>query len=286
MGDAMTIPTPDEVANAMRVPPGSADFRLDSRPTKVSGVFDDKAEAIATLADDAQAINTLQDALYAEGRRALLIVLQGMDTSGKDGTIRGVFRETDPLGVKIAAFGKPTEHELARDYLWRVHQAIPPKGHIGVFNRSHYEDVLVVKVRSLAPADAVEQRYDQINAFEKHLTENGITILKFMLHLSQEEQLKNLRDRLEKPHKRWKFNPNDLEDRKLWPAFHDAYETMLRRCSTEHAPWYVVPADSKSRRNALIGRIVRGTLEAMNPAYPDPGLRVGDFPVFADGAGD
>ena len=274
----MTRPSPTEVAKELIVKPGDKDFRLAERATKIAGVFEDKEDAKASLDEDAQAIDRLQDALFAEGERALLVVLQGMDTSGKDGTIRGVFKETDPLGIHIAAFGKPTKHELERDYLWRVHQAIPRKGQIGIFNRSHYEDVLVVKVRNLAPKGAIEKRYDQINAFEQHLSENGITVLKFMLHLSYEDQLENLRDRLIKPHKRWKFNPNDLEDRKLWPQFQKAYETALQRCSTKHAPWYVVPADSKSRRNALIARVIRGTLEEMNPTYPDPGLRVEDYP--------
>ena len=270
----MSQPDPKTVIDGLRWRYGET---LDARPTRDEILFPGKDEARASLHADAEAINLLQDALYAEGRRALLVVLQGIDTSGKDGTVRGVFNATGPLGVRVNAFGRPSEIELAHDYLWRVHQLVPRKGHIGIFNRSHYEDVLVVKVRGLAPAEAVEQRYDQINAFEKHLTENGVTILKFMLHLSREEQGERLRDRLVKPHKRWKFNPADLDDRKHWHAYQAAYETALERCHTPHAPWHVVPADSKTRRNALVARVVRASLEAMAPQYPDPGLRAEDF---------
>ena len=215
----------------------------------------------------------------AEGERALLVVLQGIDTSGKDGTVRGVFNACGPLGVCVTAFGKPTEEELAHDYLWRVHKAVPKKGMIGVFNRSHYEDVLVVKVRGIAPADAIERRYDQINAFEQQLTENGVTILKFMLHISKDEQKERLQERLDDPEKNWKFNPGDLEDRKLWDEYAAAYETMLTRCSTEHAPWRVVPADKKWRRNAIISEIVRAKLEEMNPRYPKGAWKKGEIKI-------
>ena len=176
---------------------------------------------------DAAEIDRLQDILYAEGRRALLVVLQGTDTSGKDGTIRDVFNATGPLGVHVTAFGAPSEEELAHDYLWRVHRACPRRGTIGIFNRSHYEDVLVVKVRKLAPAEEIEPRYDQINAFEKMLVENGTRILKFMLHISKEEQRERLQERLDDPDKHWKFNPADLDDREHWDDFQAAYETML-----------------------------------------------------------
>lgn len=179
--------------------------------------------------------------------------------------------------MQVRAFKAPSKTELAHDYLWRIHDAVPRKGRIGVFDRSHYEDVLVVKVRNFAPAEKVEQRYEQINAFEKHLSENGVTVLKFMLNVGYEEQGIRLRERLEEPHKLWKFNPGDLEDRKLWPDFMGAYETAVQRCSTEHAPWYVVPADSRTRRNAMIARIVRGALEDMNLSWPDPGYKADDF---------
>ena len=220
--------------------------------------------------EDAKAINDLQDMLYAEGARALLVILQGMDCSGKDGTVRGVFNGCGPIGVIVTPFKVPSAEERAHDYLWRAHRACPERGYIGIFNRSHYEEVLVVKVKKLAPAGAIERRYDEINAFEKMLSDNGTRIVKFMLHISKDEQAKRLQERLDDPKKRWKFNAGDLEDRKLWPDFMKAYETMLARCSTAHAPWYVIPADRNSARNALISRIVRATLEDMNPKYPAP----------------
>lgn len=263
---------------AVRVEPGKKS-KLGARDCVGAELFPERAAGEAALKDCAKAIDALQDRLWAERSRALLVILQGIDTSGKDGTVRGVFNRCGPLGVNVTAFGKPSEEELAHDYLWRVHAAAPQKGMIGVFNRSHYEDVLVVKVRSLAPADVVEQRYDQINAFEKHLSDNGVTILKFMLHISKDEQRERLQERLDQPEKNWKFNPGDLEDRKLWNAYQRAYETLLDRCSTPHALWRVIPADKKWRRNAIIGAIVRGTLEEMNPLYPVMDWKAEDFVV-------
>jgi len=225
-----------------------------------------KARAIA----DAEAINQLQDRLFAEGKRALLVVLQGIDCSGKDGTIRSVFNACGPIGVTVTPFKAPSEEERARDYLWRVHKAVPAKGFLGIFNRSHYEDVLVVKVRKLVASEAIERRYDEINAFENFLHQNGTRILKFMLHISKKEQAQRLEDRVKDPAKRWKFNPGDLDDRKLWDEFMAAYETAITRCSTPYAPWYVIPADRHWVRNAAIARIVRETLEEMNPQYPTP----------------
>ena len=214
-----------------------------------------------------------------ERHREKLLVLQGIDTSGKDGTVRGVFNQCGPLGVNVKAFGRPSELELRHDFLWRVHEAAPRTGMIGIFNRSHYEDVLVVKVRKLAPADVIESRYEQINAFEKHLSENGVTVLKFMLHISKDEQRERLQERLDDPAKHWKFNPGDLEDRELWDDFQKAYETVLDRCSTTHAQWRVVPADRKWQRNAIIAAIVHGTLEEMNPQYPAPDWSASDFKI-------
>jgi PPK2 family polyphosphate:nucleotide phosphotransferase len=232
--------------------------------------FGKKEAAEQATETDAKEINRLQDILYAEGKRSLLVVLQGIDTAGKDGTIRGVFNATGPLGVRVTSFRRPSEEELSHDYLWRVHAAAPARGTIGIFNRSHYEDVLVVKVRQLAPADQIERRYEQINAFEKHLVENGTTILKFMLHISKAEQAERLKDRLDDTSKRWKFNPDDLEDRKRWDDFEAAYEAMLFRCSTKWAPWYVIPGDRKWVRSAAIAAIVRATLTEMKPSYPQP----------------
>ena len=221
----------------------------------------------------------LKDMMYAEGKRSLLVILQGMDTSGKSGTIKGVFSDTTPLGMEVKAFKAPSSNELARDYLWRIHNAVPKKGNIGIFDRSHYEDVLVVKVRGFAPAEEIEQRYAQINAFEKHLTENGVTIVKCMLNVGYEEQGVRLAERLEEPHKLWKFNPGDLEDRKLWPQYMDAYQTAVTRCSTRHAPWYVIPSDSRTRRNAMIARLVRGALEDMKLEWPVSEYKPGDFDI-------
>ncbi len=252
-------------------------FDLSKRDSGDRSLFPDKKHARVSLKKDAAAINELQDKLYAMRDRALLVVLQGMDTSGKSGVIRNVFADTSPLGMQVEAFKAPSKTELAHDYLWRIHEAVPRKGRIGVFDRSHYEDVLVVKVRGFAPDERIEQRYDQINQFEKHLTENGVTILKFMLNVGFEEQGIRLKERITEEHKRWKFNPGDLEDRKLWPDFMGAYETAIQRCSTEHAPWYIVPADSRTRRNAMIARIVRGTLEEMDLSWPDPGLKMEDY---------
>lgn len=272
----MTQPRIDDVRKALTVPPGEP-FNLAARPTRHPEIFLDKKEARISLETDAAAIDELQDKLYATRTHALLVVLQGMDTSGKSGVIRHVFAATSPLGIQVRSFKAPSDLELAHDYLWRVHQAVPRRGHIGIFDRSHYEDVLVVKVHGLAPAADIERRYDQINAFERHLTENRVKIVKFMLNMSYEAQGARLRDRLAEPHKRWKFNPKDLEDRGRWANFMDAYQIAVERCSTPHAPWYVVPADSRTRRNAMIARIVRGALEELDPAWPDPGFKADDY---------
>lgn len=274
------IPSIDAVRAATLVDPRKAkSFSLKGSDTRGEDLFESKKDAKASLDADALAINDLQDALFAGKSGALLVVMQGIDTAGKDGTTKEAFRYTSPLGVNVFAFGKPTEEELAHDYLWRLHLRTPKRGYIHVFNRSQYEDVLVVKVRKLAPAKEVEQRYDQINAFEKTLAENGTRVLKLMLNISRKEQGERLRERLEVPEKRWKFNPDDLEDRKLWDDYQAAYETALQRCSTVHAPWHVIPADSRSRRDAIAARLIRGELEAMNPAYPDPGYRPEQFEI-------
>lgn len=251
-------------------------FNLADRPARPD-IFPDANLARKLTRDNSGIIGDLAHKLYGEAKRSVLIVLQGMDTSGKDGTTSAIFQRTPPLNVKVAAFKAPSKKELAHDYLWRVHQVCPGKGEITVFNRSHYEDVLVVKVREFAPLDKVEQRYEQINNFEKHLSENGTTILKFMLHISHERQGERLKERLVEGHKLWKFNPGDLDDRDLWPQFMDAYQTMVQRTSTEWAPWHVIPSDSRSRRGAIISSIVRKTLEDMAPEYPDPGFKLEDF---------
>jgi PPK2 family polyphosphate:nucleotide phosphotransferase len=269
---------PRAFAAQFRIDPGKR-VELGKRNPGDTSAFPDRDEAEVQGKADAKIINEWQDKLYAEGKRALLVILQGTDTSGKDGTIRHVFNDTGPLGVTVTAFRRPSDAELAHDFLWRAHLACPRRGSIGIFNRSHYEDVLVGRVRKLAPAEEIERRYDQINAFERMLTENGTTILKFMLHISRQEQGERLQERLDKPDKRWKFAPGDLEDRKVWDEYQAAYAVVLNRCSTPWAPWHVIPADRKWARNAAIAAIVRETLEGMAPEYPRPAWDPKDFKV-------
>ena len=222
------------------------------------------------LDEQLERLGELQQVFYADGRYSLLIILQGRDASGKDGVVRTVIGSVNPGGVRINSFKAPTPNELAHDYLWRIHQVVPEKGMMGIFNRSHYEDVLVVRVRSLVPESVWSRRYDQINAFEKMLSENGTVILKFFLHVSHDEQRERLRERVEDETKNWKFNAGDLEERKLWNEYTEAYRDALRKCSTAWAPWYVVPADSNKARNYLIAKRLVTTLEALDLKYPRP----------------
>ncbi len=237
----------------------------------------DKRAAVAETERLGRRIDQRQEALFAEGRRALLVVLQGRDTSGKDGVIRNVFGPLDPQGVTVANFKAPSSLELAHDYLWRVHQAVPPRGILGIFNRSHYEDVLVVRVHALVPEAVWRPRYEQIVRFEQLLTENGVTILKFFLHISREEQRERLLARLEDPAKYWKFSPGDLGERARWDAYTEAYAEALARTSTPEAPWYLVPSDKKYLRDLLVAQVVAEALERMNPAYPGPPERLAEF---------
>jgi PPK2 family polyphosphate:nucleotide phosphotransferase len=222
------------------------------------------------LADAGQQLDALQSALYAEGRRAVLVVLQGRDASGKDGTIRRVFGPVNPQGFSVTSFKAPTPLELAHDFLWRAHLAMPPTGTIGVFNRSHYEDVLVVRVRQLVPESVWRPRYEQINQFERILTQNGVTILKFFLHISREEQRERLLARLDDPTKYWKFSPGDLDDRNRWDEYSEAFEEMLERTSTGEAPWFLVPADKKHARDVLVAATMLDALVRLDPQYPGP----------------
>jgi PPK2 family polyphosphate:nucleotide phosphotransferase len=226
---------------------------------------DELKERTAELLDR---LDELQNIFYADRRRALLVVLQGRDASGKDGVVRKVFGACSPMGCQVTGFGVPSEEERAHDYLWRVHRAIPPKGVIGIFNRSHYEDVLVVRVKDIVPKKEWSKRYDQINQFERMLTENGVVILKFFLHISRDEQRERLLDRLDDRRKNWKFRAGDLDDRELWPQYTRAYADALRKCSTPWAPWYIVPADSKKSRDYLIARTLVATLEGLPLEYP------------------
>jgi PPK2 family polyphosphate:nucleotide phosphotransferase len=227
-----------------------------------------KDDAAKELAKESERIASLQELLYAQNTHAILVVLQGMDTSGKDGVIRHVFRGVNPQGCHVTSFKKPSEDEADRDYLWRIHAATPSKGTIGVFNRAHYEDVLVVRVHNLVPKARWEARYEQLVEFEKYLTLNHVTVIKCMLHISKDEQLQRLTDRLEDPAKRWKFNPGDIAERAKWNDYQAAYEHALNVCSTPYAPWHVIPADRKWYARLAVARLVRRTLEAIDPKAP------------------
>ena len=215
-------------------------------------------------------LTELQNVFYADGRHSLLIVLQGRDASGKDGVVRTVIGAFNPAGVRVTSFKAPTPLELAHDYLWRVHQVMPEKGMVSVFNRSHYEDVLVVRVHNLVPKPVWSKRYKQINDFEQMLVENGTVILKFFLHVSRDEQADRMRDRLEDETKKWKFKAGDLDERDLWDDFTAAYRDVLKKTSTRSAPWYVVPADSNKARNYLIAKTIVAALEGLDLQYPEP----------------
>jgi len=228
-----------------------------------------KKEARKELRRIHERLTTLQEVLYAQAKHAVLVVLQAMDTGGKDSTIRHVFGPLNPQGVRAIGFKAPTPMELAHDYLWRIHNEIPAKGMIHVFNRSHYEDVLVVRVHNLIPQSEIKKRYDQINAFEKHLSENGVTIVKFLLHIGKDEQKLRLQSRLDRPDKHWKFNVADLNERDLWKDYQKAFDVALNRCSTSNGPWYVVPANHKWSRDVIVGRIVLETLKQLDLKYPD-----------------
>lgn len=229
-----------------------------------------KAKAKSDADDLIAKLDQLQERLYANGSRALLIILQGMDTSGKDGTIKNVMSGVNPQGCRVASFKTPSEKELGYDFLWRVHQEVPPKGYIGIFNRSHYEDVLITQVHGWVSSQVVTQRFDQINEFEEMLAENGTTILKLFLHISKDEQKERLIERIRNPEKRWKFSEGDLEERKLWNEYMNAFEGVLSATSTPHAPWYVVPANRKWYRNLVVAELVVQVLSAMNLSTPPP----------------
>lgn len=251
-----------------RVKPGSS-VDLAKIRTKQAGDFASSDDSLAELAYHRDRIITLQERLWAEHKQSLLVILQATDTGGKDGTIRHVFEGVNPQGVVVTSFKQPTQDELDHDYLWRIHQRTPAKGEIGIFNRSQYEDVLVVRVHDLVPKQVWKRRYAQINDFEERLVETGTTIVKIFLHISRDEQKERLQARLDNPDKRWKFNPSDLVDRGLWDDFQDAYTDMLEKCSTDFAPWYVIPADRKWYRNVVVAGIVADALERMDPQFPE-----------------
>ncbi len=256
----------------MRVSPGK---KVDLGDYDPDHDFGASKTAAKTELEKLQAeIGELQARLYAEGKQALLVILQGMDASGKDGVTKHVFAGVNPQGMSVVSFKAPTPQELDQDYLWRVHAACPPRGKIGVFNRSQYEDVLIVRVNGWIDAETCERRYAQINAIEQLLAENGTRILKFMLHISKDEQKARLMDRLNSPDEYWKFSAGDLPVRAQWDEYMKAYQDALSACSTDHAPWYVVPSNRKWARNLIIARTVLEALKDMNPQYPprDPAL--------------
>lgn len=241
----------------------------DFDPDETSQYKDGKRKAKAELIKIVAEISDLQEKLYAEGKQKLLIIIQTTDTGGKDGTIRAIFSGVNPQGVNVASFKVPTPIELAHDYLWRIHQVTPGKGEIVVFNRSHYEDVLPVRVHKLVPEEVWSKRYHHIVEFEKLLADEGTTILKFYLHISKEQQALRLIERIMDPTKTWKFNPGDLEERKLWDDYRKAYEDVLNKTSTPQAPWYVIPANRNWYRNILVASIIRDTLKGLNCKYPE-----------------
>jgi PPK2 family polyphosphate:nucleotide phosphotransferase len=228
----------------------------------------DREQGRSALQQLNQRLEDLQEILFAEHKHKVLIVLQAMDTGGKDGAIRHVFEGVNPQGTRVANFKEPTSQELDHDYLWRVHRQVPAKGELVIFNRSHYEDVLIVRVHKLVPPEVWRKRFDQINAFEQMLAENGTTILKFYLHIDKDEQKERLQARLDNPNKRWKFRVGDLKERKLWNEYMQAYEDVLNKTSTEIAPWFIVPANHKWYRDLVISTVLVSTLEGLEMKFP------------------
>jgi PPK2 family polyphosphate:nucleotide phosphotransferase len=252
------------------VPPGTGFSLADRDPRATPGAPGGKKETKRLLEDMSAELAGLQERLYAESRQALLVVLQAMDAGGKDGTIKHVFNGVNPQGVRVTSFKQPTPEEAAHDFLWRIHPNVPRKGWIGIFNRSHYEDVLIARVHDLVPESVWRRRYRHIAHFEALLHDAEVRVVKLFLHISREEQAQRLQARLDDPTKRWKFNPADLGERARWDEYQVAYEEAIRRTTAEHAPWYVIPADRKWFRNWAVSRIVIETLEEMDPRYPEP----------------
>jgi PPK2 family polyphosphate:nucleotide phosphotransferase len=253
-----------------QVAPGSK-LRLssiDTAGTPEAPKAGERAEAEKRTKALREELRELQGALQGEAKRSILLVLQAMDTGGKDGTVKNIYAGINPVGAEVSSFGVPNDDEIARDFLWRIHAKTPPKGKIGIFNRSHYEDVLAVRVRNIAPESVWRPRFAAINDYERMLTESGTTVLKVMLHISEEEQKLRLQARIDRPEKRWKFRMGDIEDRQLWGDYQKAYEDALSKTSTDHAPWFVVPADKKWYRDFAVLTILVDVLKGLNPQYP------------------
>ena len=260
--------TGDSLIERLLVEPGK---RVQLHDDHTSSTFGwEKPEAIAMLEENRKKLNDLQYKLYADGRHALLVVLQAIDAGGKDGTVRDIFTAMNPQGCIVTSFKAPTAEELKHDYLWRVHQRVPALGMVGVFNRSHYEDVLIVRVEKLVPKSVWRERYAQINEFERMLTSNSVRIIKLFLQISKDEQKKRLEDRLKDPNRQWKFSPEDLVKRQQWPEYQKAFEAMLTECSTSQAPWYVIPADKKWFRNLAVSQILATEMSRLPLRFPEP----------------
>ncbi|HYG76425.1 MAG TPA: polyphosphate kinase 2 family protein [Planctomycetota bacterium] len=252
-----------------RIDDGSS-FRIKDVNPDDTGEFKRREEAEEATRADLERLAELQERFYIDNRKSLLVVLQAMDTGGKDGTIKHVFSGLNPVGCQVTSFKKPTHEEMDHDFLWRINRALPPRGTIGIFNRSHYEDVLIVRVHDLVPKAIWSRRYEHINTFEKLLTDENTIILKFFLHISKDEQKKRLEARLKDREKTWKFDPNDLKERQHWDDYQDAFENVIRRCSTPHAPWYVVPANKKWFRNYVVANAITRTLSKLDLKVPKP----------------
>jgi PPK2 family polyphosphate:nucleotide phosphotransferase len=266
------VPMPSQMKPLPETPwtvsPGSKPNLKTLSPGSTPGAPGGRQQTEAATAELKITLAALQNRLRAEEARSVLLLLQGMDASGKDGTAKAVFSAVNPMGVRVASFNVPTEDELARDFLWRIHKEVPPRGHIGIFNRSHYEDVLAVRVRKIAPPAVWKRRYGLIRDFEENLVAGGTTIIKVMLHISPEEQGARLQERIDDPSKRWKFRMGDLDDRNLWPAYMQAYQDAIAETSTAVAPWFIVPSDRKWYRNYAVLSILTATLAQMNPVIP------------------
>ncbi|MFJ1968805.1 PPK2 family polyphosphate kinase [Streptomyces sp. NPDC087903] len=271
----------DGLRELLRVPGGERPDLGALDPSATPGGPGDKAAGLADTARTREALAELQQRLFAAStagdRRRVLLILQGMDTSGKGGTIKHVIGSLNPSGCRVRAFKAPTPEERKHHFLWRVRKSLPQPGEIGIFDRSHYEDVLVARVRGLAPRHEINCRYDEINEFEESLADDGVTVIKCFLHISYEEQRRRLLKRLDNPRKRWKFTPGDVEDRALWPDYQEAYALALELCSTPSAPWYLIPADRKWYRNWAVGKLLLDHLTALDPQYPKAEYDVAEY---------
>ncbi len=261
-----------------RIQPGKK-FKLENFKTDDTGDFKDRQDAEYESQKNLAKLHDLQEVLYAQSQHAILIVLQAMDAGGKDGTIEHIFSGMNPQGCNVTSFKVPTPEEKSHDFLWRIHQHAPAKGMFGIFNRSHYESLLVERVRGYAPKEVWKNRYDHVNNFEKMLADEGTTIVKFYLCVSKKEQAERLQSRLDDPKKNWKFNPGDLEERKYWDDYMDAFDDVLEKCSTPHAPWYVIPSDKKWYRNYVISDILLKTVSGLDLHFPKPLVDVSQYKI-------